>query len=187
MARILTLFLTLHWTAAFALLAAVSVSGAGEGLPAATLFGIAISEVSPLSPGDPLLSAGLALGFAFVSALFLWAFLTILMSHADMAVDRDETTRLAFGTATGMLTVLLVASALGTVTGHFAAVALQLAALLASYMAIHAEQGTLKRHAARERDAPRPVAREIAAGAAQAAMLARLSERAPDAPSGREG
>jgi hypothetical protein len=182
MRHFLSTFLAFHWAVAFALLAAACVS-VGEGNAGALgLIGWTATGLPDGILGVPTLAAVLALCFATVSVLFLWALLTTFFGS-----DRDsdeQVIKTAFGGACCALTLVLVLGAVEAATGFFPVVAAVLAALLASYVAICAERLSASISDIADEDDIQAAARVMAAGAAHSSMLSRLSGRADLKPDG---
>lgn len=82
--------------------------------------------------------------------------------------------RLAFAAAVGMLTLLLLAGSTGRLVGLMPAVSLQIAALVASYIAAGAENRAI---AEDESIGVEYAAKAMALGAAHNTMLSRFSGR----------
>ena len=139
MSRILTLFLVLHWAVAFSLLAAL-VLMSGEG---ALLAGFGV--LADLSGSDAailssiVVRAAVGFGLAVCALLFWWASVS-MFSPGPKASANDETLKVAFAAASGMMTAILI---LGTIAGAyrlFPAIAAHFAALIASYLVARSEQ-----------------------------------------------
>jgi hypothetical protein len=180
MPHILTSFLAFHWALAFALLAVVCVMGGDGGAVAALdLLGVSLSHSNLEGGVAPKL---LSLAFTIGSVLFAWAFLTAFFS--DEAVEgNDDVMRMAFGSAGGVLSLVLICGTAQGAAGVFPVVAAHLAALLASYLAIRAENWSVSISGVPGEADIRAAARIMALGAAHGSMLARLSGR-PDADIG---
>ena len=171
----LTYVLPVHWMVVFALLATRAASGGmqsalgmlGVTLPVdAQSFGMAASAVC-------------ATGFGFVAALFLWHLVVAFVGDSDFPGPADDVSSLAFGCAIALMTALLLFGAATPLQGLLPAVMFQIAALSASYAAVHAERRKLSL-APGEADDVRATARFMAAGAAHSSMLPRLAGRSSD-------
>lgn len=169
MRHFLTTLLTFHWAVVFAVLAAACVPGHAE---APGLFGHSLAWLEPMHGGS---SAALlhCLAFAFVAAMFAWAMLSTLFGGDGSGPD--EVARAAFGFATWVLTMVLVVGALRGSPGLPTAVAVHLAALLASYLAVQADRQRARAPGAAA--LPASSAELRAAGAAHDSMLSRISGR----------
>lgn len=178
MRHFLTTFLAFHWATAFALLAAACVAGGHSGAAGAlSLIGMSMPGPAGMLFADSAVAAFLALSFATVSVLFIWALLTTFFA-GDGSGDEEQVIKLAFGAACSVLTLMLVAGAVETSAGVFPAVAMLLAALLASYLAVCAERWSSALSDIPDEADIRAAARVMAAGAAHSSMLSRLSGRA---------
>jgi len=137
MRPILTPFLALYWTVAFAVLAVVAISGGEAGATRAIrMAGIAAADL----PAGTLAATVLAFVLALIAALFLWAFVQGVLDDRIGAEDSEAVLRLCFGAAFGMATLLCVAAAVGGAEQGFSAPTALLGALAASYVAIAAER-----------------------------------------------
>ena len=169
MRHVLTSFLALHWMAIFALLAAVAVLGADGGMP--EVFFDLVGESAMWT------SAVFSIGFCIVAVLFLWVFITASFGDGVVSAETEEVARLAFGAAVGSLTLLLLIRAAESAAPLFAEVAMLVAALLTSYLAIFAERWSTLISTLPSRDDIRDAAKVMAAGAAYNSMLSRFSGR----------
>jgi hypothetical protein len=140
MSRILTLFLVLHWAVAFSILAAL-VLMSGEG---ALLAGFGLLADLSGSNAEILSSvavrAAVGFGLAVCALLFWWAASVSMFSPGPKASANDETLKVAFAAASGMMTAILI---LGTIAGAyrlFPAIAAHFTALIASYLVARSEQ-----------------------------------------------
>jgi hypothetical protein len=177
MGRILTLFVSLHWTAVFVALALLAGLNGGENF-AAVLAAIGIQfpvDALPM-PVPATLCALLAVGFSIVAVLFLWALVTGLLDRRAEGNEADEVARLAFGGAVGVFTLVFLGCAMrAEAIGIYRSMALEMAALLASYLAICAERRmAVAAAAARASNPAGGAARTMALHAAHDSLLARL-------------
>lgn len=141
MRQILTSVLKLYWTVAFAIMAVVCVFDLEQGI--AKVFRLlALTDVGAASTsGSGLVVTGLfGSAFALVALLFLWAFVAGLSDNGT-AGEPDEITRMAFGFGGGVLAAASILAAAMSVSGVFSAIGIQLAAMLASYLAMRIEYG----------------------------------------------
>ena len=172
MSRILTLFLILHWAAVFSLLAALAVFG-GDGADGFSFFGVPMSAGGDIYVASvPVLRAAATLGLAVCAVLFWWSFVTMFVGGEGQSAA-DEVLRVAFAAASGLMTLMLVAGAIKAPSGLFAAMAAHFAALIASYLAIRAEQ-QLGEQAGKSEEELRLAARVRAIDASQTARLSRF-------------
>lgn len=123
-----------HWMIVFGLLAAVSALDPETGpLAAFEMIGARVS----LPVGghfSPLLTASAASAVTITALLFAWALLCVAFGGRRPLEDGVVT--LAFGSAAGVLCLALIGGFLLPVNGVFVPIAIHLAALLASYLAI---------------------------------------------------
>jgi hypothetical protein len=176
MRRILSSVLAFHWMAVFALMAAVCAIDVDGGIGSALdLLGVTGTDPYRLHAG-PGVSGLLAMGFAVVSVLFCWACVTVFFGDpADPA--GDEVMRIAFGAATIALSLTLLGGALLEIGGLLPIIASHIAALLASYAAIHAERWAAASAEPEEGADIRAAARVMALGAVHSSLLSRLTGR----------
>lgn len=137
MRRTLTIVLALYWMAEFAILAASCVARFDDGLQAA--LAVLGAERLPAVCADGGLIGAAAFGAAFglVALLFVWLLLTSLGSEAR--AQADEVAKLAFAAGALSMTAVVLAGAMLDVTDVFPAAAVELLALLASYLVTQAE------------------------------------------------
>ena len=176
MRHVLISFLALHWAVVFALLAYICMDG-NHGI-ASALGVLGISVQSTRFPGleHALVVAPLSIALLLVALLFCWAFVETLLNIA---------TRIAFICASFLLSIILVGGAAQGINGLFMVVAIQMTALLASYVAVLAEQrSTLAAMTLHDSDA-RLAAHRLATGAAHSSLLSRISGHPETRPGGR--
>jgi len=174
MNRILTIFIALHWTVVFAALTALAGLDGGENFPAVlAAIGIQFSAYSPPMPAA--LCALLAIGFGTVAALFLWTLVTALLDGESDGGDADEVARLAFGCAVAVFTLVFLGCALTpAASGPYRSMALETAALLASYLAVCAESRMAVAAKGRAAERLEAAARTMALRAAHESLIHRL-------------
>ena len=175
MNRAVALFVPLYWSVLFALLAArpAAFLGGGFVIPFEE-FSAGIAAV-PLASGLGILALFLTAGAVLVSVLFLWAFLIAVLDGESS--DAVVVARIAFGFAIALMLVLVtVRLGGGGWSKGLSWASLEIAALLASYMAMSAER---KVAAAVAKDENPSAARVMAQGAAHRSVLAQLSGRTP--------
>lgn len=172
MNRILTLFVCLHWAVVFVALTLLAGLHGGENF-AAVLAAIGIRFSVDAMPEPAGLCALLAVGFGIVASLFLWALVTGLLDRRVEESETDEVARLAFGGAVAVFTLVFLGCAAGAeVIGLYRSMALEIGALLASYLAICAERRMVAAVSASNRTGA--AARTMALHAAHDSLLARL-------------
>lgn len=176
--------LALHWAVVFALLAYGSIAYAG-GHALHLLESLGIERIDPSAPdGFVLLSVLLAGNFAFAALLFGWVFVSSLLPHPALEGDHADLSRLAYCAAISSLTIILVASVLRGKAVPYAALAAQLAALAACYVASFAERLHAALTATPAANDVKAAARLMALGAAHGAMLSRITGRELSSPDG---
>lgn len=177
MPRILSFCLALHWTVLFGLLAArmagAFVDNSFEPLHSGP--GALLSQAASLALQGHF-AAVMALGSGLAAILFLWMAVTLLFDRRGLTGDADDVARLAFATATGLLTLTLVAGTALPPSRLLSTVSLLLSALLVSFIAVRAEA-----RAVAERmpgaDAGEANPNIMALSAAHNSLLSRLSGR----------
>ncbi|WP_287367107.1 hypothetical protein, partial [Mesorhizobium sp.] len=139
MRHILSSFLALHWAVVFALLAFLCIDG-NRGVAAALgVLGVAVQNTRFADLESAVVVAPLAVALLVVAVLFCWAFVETLFSDPTNPDATDSVVRVAFISASGVLSLIVVGGAAQGISGLFMVVAVQLAALLASYVAMLAE------------------------------------------------
>lgn len=181
MRHLLTSFLALHWAVVFALLAFICIDGSRGPQVALSVLGAPVLDAGAMRLDSAFVVAPLATGLLVVAVTFCWAFVEALVNGSPAA---DGTIRIAFITAAGMLSVVLVGGSVQGITGLFPAVSVNLAALLTSYLAICAERWSTSRSGVPDREEIRVGARAMAREAAHGSRLARISGRPGAAPAG---
>ncbi|HVW57782.1 MAG TPA: hypothetical protein VHC00_19070 [Rhizobiaceae bacterium] len=177
MRRILSLFLALHWMIVFSALSLLCALDRQGGFSIVLhMVGLATPAGLPRFMSSQAVSTGFASGFGLVAVLFLWTLLTALFEDEESS-ETDEVARLAFGGAIGMVTILFLACAFASVQGFYAAVALELAALAGSWLAISAEKRMMERTVPRQNEPVQNAARLMALGAVHNSLLRRLQSQ----------
>ncbi|RWB29856.1 MAG: hypothetical protein EOQ42_07895 [Mesorhizobium sp.] len=177
MRHILSSFLALHWAVVFALLAFLCIDG-NRGVAAALgVLGVAVQNTRFVNLENAIIVAPLAVALLVVAVLFCWAFVETLISDPTNPDVTDSVVRVAFISASGVLSLIVVGGAAQGINGLFMVVAVQLAALLASYVAMLAE-----RRSALGAEVPgtgeiRAAAHVMAKAAAHNSALSRISGR----------
>lgn len=178
MRHYVTSFIAFHWAAAFAVLAMVCALGGEHGVASTlNMFGLTLSNPESSALTQPFVTGSLSLLFGVASVLFFWAFVAAFLGDVGTAGGGDDVVRIAFGSAAGILSVILVGGASQAIAGIFPVVAVQMAALFASYLAINAERWSSPFSDLPGDEDLRAAARVMALGAAHSSMLSRLSGR----------
>lgn len=174
MNRILTLFVCLHWAAVFVALTLLAGLHGGENFTA-VLAAIGIQFPVDAMPVPSALCALLAVGFGIVASLFLWTLVTSFLDRRVEGNEADEVAGLAFGGAVAVFTLVFLGCAAGAeAIGLYRSMALEIGALLASYLAICAERRMAVAAVARAGNPAGAAARTMALHAAHDSLLARL-------------
>jgi len=179
MRPILTSFLALHWAAVFALLAFICVDGNRGVAGALGVLGVALENTRLADLDNAAVVAPLAVALLVVAVLFCWVFVESLVNAAANPEGADSVARTAFISASAVMSLILIGGAAQGINGLFLVVAVQLAALLASYVAMHAEQRSVFAVAVSREAESRATAHAMAKGAAHGSLLSRISGR-PD-------
>ncbi|RVD36168.1 hypothetical protein EN742_23265, partial [Mesorhizobium sp. M4A.F.Ca.ET.020.02.1.1] len=132
MRHVLTSFLALHWAIVFALLAFICIDG-NRGVAAALgVLGLEVENGRITGLENAAVVAPLSIALLVVAVLFCWAFVETLLNIAANPDATDGVARIAFISASGVLSLVLVGGAAQGIDGLFMVVAVQLTALLAS-------------------------------------------------------
>lgn len=175
MRHILTSFLALHWAIVFALLALICIDG-NRGVAAALgVLGATVERNRFVDLDNIVVVAPLATALLVVAVLFFWALVENLINDRTSA-GADSVARIAFIAASGVLSMIVIGGAAQGINGLLMVVAVQLAALLASYVAMMAEQRSTV--AAPGEGEIRAVAHGMAQAAAHNSLLSLISGRA---------
>ncbi|TPM37086.1 hypothetical protein [Mesorhizobium sp. B2-3-4] len=181
MRHVLTSFLSVHWAIVFALLALICIDG-NRGVAAALgVLGVTVESARVANLDSIAVVAPLATALLVVAVLFFWAFVDTLMNDGSNP-GADSVVRIAFISASGVLSMILIGGAAQGINGLFMVVAVQLAALLASYVAMLAERRSV---AASDESDFRATAHSMAKAAAHSSLLSLISGR--PGPSGKGG
>jgi len=174
MRHLMTSYLALHWAVVFALLAFVCIGGVAGLEGVLSTFG-ALRGGPDLGRLDRVLvTAPLASAFLMVAALFCWALIeTFLGESPDSA---EPIFKIGFVAAGCVFAVVLVLGTAQGIGGLFLPATVHLAALAVSYLVVIGER--LPYAPARLPPAPaKGAARAMAANAAHASLLSRISGR----------
>ena len=183
MRYVLTSFLALHWAIVFALLAFVCVDGKRGAAAALGLLGAGVHDAGLANLDNAAIAAPLAVAFLILAVLFCWAFVEVFANDANNPYATDNVIKIAFTAAAIVLSLILVGGTAQGISGLFLVVAVDLAALMVSYLAICAERWSALVAAPAGGGEIRAAARAMAQAAAHNSMLVRLSGR-PDANTG---
>lgn len=176
MRQLLTSFLALHWAIVFALLALICIDG-NRGVAAALgVLGATIEGTRFVDLDNVVVVAPLATALLVVAVLFCWAFVEALINDAT-SPGADGVARIAFISASGVLSLIVIGGAAQGINGLFMVVAVQLAALLASYVAMLAERRSVVDAVASGEGEVRAVAHGMAKAAAHNSLLSLISGR----------
>ncbi|OBQ75208.1 hypothetical protein [Mesorhizobium erdmanii] len=181
MRHVMTSFLSVHWAIVFALLALICIDGDRGVAAALGVLGVTVESARFVNLENLVVVAPLATALLVVSVLFFWAFVDSLISDAT-SPGADSVVRIAFISASGVLSMILIGGAAQGINGLFMVVAVQLAALLASYVAMLAERRSAE--ASDDLDF-RATAHTMAKAAAHNSLLSLISGRA--SPKGKGG
>jgi hypothetical protein len=160
-----TLLLVLYWATAFMCLSAVCVADLERGLPRAlALLGFSSVPTSATFHGiAPAAAFGVLCGIAAI--MFFWGLVTLCLS--SKTADAESVLQLAYLVGGGVLVVLLVITASYSVPSALTVLAIQLAALAVSYMAMHSERAWRSRSARDQLEVERTSASQMASNAAR--------------------
>ena len=179
MRHILTPFLALHWAAVFALLAFICIDGNRGVATALAVLGVAVQNTRFVDLDNAVVVASLATALLVVAVLFCWAFVETLVNVSTSTDSADGVVRIAFISASGVLSLILIGGAAQGIDGLFMVVAVQLAALLATYVAMLAERRSAIATAVSADGEARAAVHALARGVAHSSLLSRISGR-PD-------
>ena len=185
MRHVLTSFLALHWAVVFALLAYICIDGDRGIASALGVLGASAQGNRFPSLEHTVVVAPLSVALLVVAVLFCWAFVETLLNITARPDEGDAVVRTAFISASFLLSLILVGGVAQGINGLFMVVAIQMTALLASYVAVLAERrSSLAAVTLHERDA-RAAAHRMAMGAAHSSLLSRISGHPETRPGGR--
>lgn len=183
MRHVLTSFLTFHWAIVFALLAYICMDGNRGIATALGVLGVSAQASRFAGLENIALVAPLSIALLIVAVLFCWAFVETLLNMTARPDAGDSVVRIAFLSASLLLSLILIGGVAQGVDGLFMVVAIQMTALLASYIAVLAERrATVAPVALRENTRATP--HQMAMGAAHTSLLSRISGRADTKPEG---
>lgn len=184
MRHVLSSVLALHWALVFALLAYICMDGSRGIATALGVLGLSVQANGLAGLENVAVLAPLSIALLTVAVLFCWAFVETLLNTAARPDAGESVARTAFVAASLLLSLILVGGVAQGINGLFMIVAIQMTALLASYVAVLAERrsGFAAMHLP-EGDV-RAAAR-MAMGAAHSSLLSRISGRPENKPGGR--
>ncbi|OHV88268.1 hypothetical protein [Mesorhizobium sp. ORS 3428] len=185
MRHVLTSFLALHWAVVFALLAYICMDGNRGIASALGVLGVSVQSSRFQGLEHAVVVAPLVIALLIVALLFCWAFLETLLNIATRPDAGDAVVRIAFISASFLLSIILVGGAAQGINGLFMVVAIQMTALLASYVAVLAERRSSLAATALHESEARLAAYRMATGAAHSSLLSRISGHPETRPGGR--
>lgn len=183
MRHVLSSFLALHWAIVFALLALICIDGNRGVASALGVLGATVEGTRFVDLDNVIVVAPLATALLVVAVLFFWAFVETLINDATSA-GAHSVARIAFISASGVLSLIVIGGAAQGINGLLMAVAVQLAALLASYVAMLTERRSAVAAAASGEGEIRAVAHGMAKAAAHNSLLSLISGRTGSNPKG---
>jgi hypothetical protein len=183
MRHVLSSFLALHWTIVFALLAYICMAGSRGITTALGVLGLPIQGSKFPALENIAVVAPLSIALLIVAVLFCWAFVETLLNAAARPDAGESVARIAFISASILLSLILIGGVAQGIDGLFMIVAIQMTALLASYIAVLAERrSTFAAMNLPEGDVR--AASRMAMGAAHSSLLSRISGRPERKPGG---
>ncbi len=184
MRHVLSSFLALHWAAVFALLAYICMDGSRGIAAALGVLGVSIQGNRFPELERVAVVAPLSIALLIVAVLFCWAFVETLLNAAARPDAGDSVIRIAFISASFLLSLILIGGVAQGIDGLFMIVAIQMTALLASYVAVQAERRSVNAAMPLHESDVRAATR-MAVGAAHSSLLSRISGRPEHKPGGR--
>ncbi|MEW6632511.1 MAG: hypothetical protein AB1440_16710 [Pseudomonadota bacterium] len=184
MRHVLTSFLALHWAVVFALLAYICIDGDRGIASALGVLGISVQGSGFPGLQNAVVVGPLSVALLIVAVLFCWAFVETLLNITARPDGGDAVVRTAFISASFLLSLILVGGVAQGINGLFMVVAIQMTALLASYVAVLAERRSPPASVAVHEDA-RATAHRMAMVAAHSSLLSRMSGQPETKPGGR--
>jgi len=185
MRHVLTSFLALHWAVVFALLAYICIDGDRGIASALGVLGVSLQGSRLAGLEHAAVVAPLSVALLVVAVLFCWAFVETLLNITARPDGGDAVVRTAFISASFLLSLVLVGGVAQGINGLFMVVAVQMTALLASYVAVLAERRSSLATVALHESDIRAAAHRMAMGAAHSSLLSRISGRPETRPGGR--
>ncbi len=183
MRHVLSSVLALHWAVVFALLAYICIDGSRGIATALGVLGLSIQGSRFPEFENVAVIAPLSIALLTVAVLFCWAFVETVLNAAARPDAGESVARIAFICASFLLSLILIGGVAQGVNGLFMIVAVQMTALLASYVAVQAE----RRSAFAAMNLPEGdvrAAARMAMGAAHSSLLSRISGRPENKPGG---
>ena len=182
MRRVLTNAILLYWTTFFVALGATCTLHLEHGIVAAyRLLGLTHITSAVADAGAGWLTGAFGVAFGLIGLAFLWALVASLLDESR-AGEAEETMRLAFASGAIALAVLLLSAAAMSVSGVFPAIAIQLGAMAASYLAAFAERDTVAVGLIEDQEADQPLSNSVRAELENA--LHRSRGRSPEPEGG---
>lgn len=183
MRHVLSSVLALHWAVVFALLAYICMDGSRGMAAAFGVLGLSVQAHRLPELENVAVLAPLSIALLTVAVLFCWAFVETLLNAAARPDAGESVARIAFISASFLLSLILIGGVAQGINGLFMIVAIQMTALLASYIAVLAERrSTFAAMNLPEGDVR--AASRMAVGAAHSSLLSRISGRPENKPGG---
>ncbi|TPN88160.1 hypothetical protein FJ987_13685 [Mesorhizobium sp. CU2] len=184
MRHVLSSFLALHWAVVFALLAFICMDGSQGIATALGVLGVSIQGDRFPQLEHIAVVAPLSIALLIVAVLFCWAFVETLLNATARPDAGESVMRIAFISASFLLSLILIGGVAQGIAGLFMIIAIQMTALLASYVAVLAERRSVTNAMALHESDVRAATR-MAMGAAHSSLLSRISGRPETKPGGR--
>jgi hypothetical protein len=184
MRHVLSSVLALHWAVVFALLAYICMDGSRGIAAALGVLGLSVQASRFPELENLAVLAPLSIALLTVAVLFCWAFVETLLNTATRADAGESVARIAFISASFLLSLILIGGVAQGIDGLFMIVAIQMTALLASYVAVLAERRS-SFAALHLPEGDVRAASLMAMGAAHSSLLSRISGRPENKPGGR--
>lgn len=184
MRHVLSSVLALHWAVVFALLAYICMDGSRGIATALGVLGLSVKANGLPELENVAVLAPLSIALLTVAVLFCWAFVETLLNAAARPDAGESVARIAFIAASLLLSLILIGGVAQGINGLFMIVAIQMTALLASYVAVLAERRSNFAAMHLPEGDVRAAAR-MAMSAAHSSLLSRISGRPENKPGGR--
>lgn len=183
MRHVLSSVLALHWAVVFALLAYVCMDGSRGIASALGVLGLSVQGGRFPQLENAAVVAPLSIALLTVAVLFCWTFVETLLNATARPDAGESVARIAYISASFLLSLILIGGVAQGIDGLFMIVAIQMTALLASYIAVLAERrSTFAAMNLPEGDVR--TASRMAMGAAHSSLLSRISGRPERKPGG---
>lgn len=172
MRRAVNLALSFYWIAAFGLLALAAVAAGDRGVGEVLSMLAAGSSTAVATASKPFISAVVAVVLMLAALLFTWL-LIVELADGDDGDDTADPHRAAIAGGVAALAVLTAVAMMNRVGSASGTLALQIAALLATYLVFLRNAAKATADASSEG----PTAHAMAADAARHYEMNRLGER----------